>query len=179
MGKIAREPVRSPATSSSEKNRQRIFHQRSVLSLVQKVRVSLRNKLISLFLSSYIIKFFLLHRRAGCLHTITDMTARRDDDGEDRLESRSPPQEAGRYDDVSDRAMAITRIHRGSLMSVCQAVCRVTRLRLSPRAETRPAWIIRGCDGFLKVDSRTRPFPRENLPRRGESRFRTNDFLRR
>lgn len=72
-----------------------------------------------------IIKFSLfLLPRGVCLHTITSVTARRDVDKEDRLESRSPPRlrKAGRYDGVRDRAMAVTRIHPGSLTSVCQAV---------------------------------------------------------
>jgi len=59
-----------------------------------------------------------------CLHiTIKHKRAKRW--WKDRFESQSPPRDSEkpiRHDGVRDRAMAITRIHRGSLMSVCQAV---------------------------------------------------------
>lgn len=62
--------------------------------------------------------------------------------------SISPPRlwEADIYDGVRDRAMAITRNHRGSLMSVCQAVA---WLRLPSKVETWPVWIIRAYDRYF------------------------------
>lgn len=71
-----------------------------------------------------ITKFFSFLLFPICLH-ITTKHKCAERWRKDRFESQSPPRDSEksiRCDGVRDRAMAITRIHRGSLMSVCQAV---------------------------------------------------------